>query len=171
MTLPAHHAPDGSFRNPWPDSAPHGLGDVLRWMRDRRRTPRVPTPLRGSFSTAEPQLVHPRAPVRAATATWMGHSTVLLQVGGLNLLTDPMWSERAFPVQWAGPRRVMPPAIALEALPPLDVVLLSHSHYDHLDRATVRQLARRHPGATWVVPLALGRYLRGFGVREVVELD
>jgi N-acyl-phosphatidylethanolamine-hydrolysing phospholipase D len=171
MTLPAHHAPDGSFRNPWPDSAPHGLGDVLRWMRDRRRTPRAPTPPRGSLSTAQPQLVHPRAPRHTATATWIGHSTVLLQVGGLNVLTDPMWSERASPVQWAGPRRVMPAAIAIEALPPLDIVLLSHSHYDHLDRATVRQLARRHPDATWVVPLALGRYLRGFGVREVVELD
>jgi N-acyl-phosphatidylethanolamine-hydrolysing phospholipase D len=171
MTLPAHHAPDGSFRNPWPDSAPHGLGDVLRWMRDRRRTPRAPTPPGGSFPTAQPQLVHPRGPGDAATATWVGHSTVLLQVGGLNVLTDPMWSERASPVQWAGPRRVMPPAITLEALPPLDVVLLSHSHYDHMDRATVRQLARQHPDATWVAPLALGRYLRGFGVREVLELD
>jgi N-acyl-phosphatidylethanolamine-hydrolysing phospholipase D len=106
-----------------------------------------------------------------ATATWVGHSTVLLQVGGLNVLTDPMWSERAFPVQWAGPRRIMPPAMALEALPPLDVVLLSHNHYDHLDRSTVRQLAGRHPDTTWVVPLALGRYIRGFGVRNVVELD
>ena len=171
MPLPAHHAPDGSFHNPWPDSVPHGFGDVLRWMRDRRRTPRAPTPARGSFPTARPELTYPRAPRHLTTATWVGHSTVLLQTGGLNVLTDPMWGERAFPVQWAGPRRVMPPAIALDALPPLDIVLLSHNHYDHLDRSTVRQLARRHEDATWVVPLALGRYVRGFGARAVVVLD
>jgi N-acyl-phosphatidylethanolamine-hydrolysing phospholipase D len=96
---------------------------------------------------------------------------VLLQLGGLNILTDPMFSERAFPVQWAGPRRIMPPALALEALPPLDIVLLSHSHYDHFDKSSVKRLARLHPGATWVAPLALGAYLRGFGVRSTVELD
>jgi N-acyl-phosphatidylethanolamine-hydrolysing phospholipase D len=65
----------------------------------------------------------------------------------------------------------MSPAFALDALPPLDVVLLSHSHYDHLDKATVKALARRHPHATWVVPLRLGAYLRDFGVRRTVELD
>src|SRR5207245_8290314 len=105
----------------------------------------------------------PRGSADQATATWLGHSTVLLQLGGLNVLTDPMWSERAFPVQWAGPRRVMPPPLALEALPPLDLVLVSHNHYDHLDRSTVQRLARRHPDATWVVPLALAPYVRGFG--------
>lgn len=171
MPLSDHRAPDGTFRNPWPDSAPRGLGDVLRWMRDRRRTGRAPTPTRGSFPATEPRLVRPHAPTETATATWVGHSTVLLQVGGLNVLTDPMWSERAFPVQWAGPRRVMPPAMPLDVVPPLDLVLLSHSHYDHLDRTTVRWLARRHPDATWVVPLKLSAYVRGFGAREVVELD
>jgi N-acyl-phosphatidylethanolamine-hydrolysing phospholipase D len=171
MTLPAHHAPDGSFRNPWPDSVPHGFADVLRWMRERRATPRAPTPPRGWSPPVPPRIAYPHAPPDATTATWIGHSTVLLQTGGLNVLTDPIWSERASPVQWAGPRRVMPPALALEALPPLDIVLLSHNHYDHLDRWTVRQLARRHPGTTWIVPLALGGYVRGFGAREVVELD
>ena len=113
----------------------------------------------------------PRAARDVATATWVGHSTVLLQIGGLNVLTDPMFSERAFPVQWIGPRRVMPPALALESLPPLDIVLLTHSHYDHLDKASTKRLARQHPDATWIAPLALGTYLRGFGARHVVELD
>lgn len=140
-------------------------------MRERRGAPPVPTPHRGSFPAATPRIAHPRLAAGQATATWIGHSTVLLQVGGLNVLTDPMWSERAFPVQWAGPRRVMPPAVALDALPPLDVVLLSHSHYDHFDRTTVKRLARSHPAATWVVPLALGRYVRDFGGRDVIELD
>ncbi|HEX8904358.1 MAG TPA: MBL fold metallo-hydrolase [Longimicrobiaceae bacterium] len=167
----SHHGPDGRFRNPWPDSGTHGLRDVARMLWEQRRGERAPTPARGSFPTAEPTIVRPRADRAIATATWMGHSTVLLQVGGLNVLTDPVWSERASPVQWAGPRRVMAPPVPLEQLPPLDVVLLSHSHYDHLDKPTVQRLARAHPEATWVAPLKLGAYLRGFGVRDVVELD
>ena len=166
----AHHAPDGRFKNPWPDSAPPGHRAVLRMLRETR-VKRTPTPPRGSFPTAAPNIKRPRADVATATATWMGHSTVLLQVGGLNILTDPVWSERSFPVQWIGPRRVMAPPTSLEELPPLDVILLSHSHYDHLDKPTVKWLARHHPTATWVVPLRLAAYLRGWGVRDLVELD
>ncbi len=92
-------------------------------------------------------------------------------MGGLNVLTDPIFSERSFPVQWAGPQRVMAPAMSLEELPPIDVVLLSHSHYDHFDKPAAKWLARHHPEATWVVPLELGRYVRGFGVRNAVEVD
>jgi N-acyl-phosphatidylethanolamine-hydrolysing phospholipase D len=150
---------------------PHGFGDVLRWMRERRRTGRAPSPPRGSFPTGTPRVVSPRASRDVATATWVGHSTVLLQVGGLNILTDPIFSERAFPVQWMGPRRIMPPAIQLESLPPLDVVLLTHSHYDHFDKSSVKRLALLQPDATWVAPLKLGAYLRGFGVEKVIELD
>ena len=105
------------------------------------------------------------------TATWIGHSTVLLQIGGINVLTDPVFSERAFPVQWMGPRRVMDPALAVDALPPLDVVLLSHNHYDHLDRPAVKRIARANPDATWIVPLGLGRYIRPWGARDIIELD
>ena len=170
-TLPAHHAPDGSFRNPWPDSEPHGGRDILRlmvefWGGNRPRVPR-----RGSFPVAAPAIEYPRASDGAVSATWIGHSTVLLQIGGLNVLTDPVFSRSAFPIQGMGPSRVMKPAVALDALPPLDVILLSHSHYDHLDKHAVRRIARVHPRATWVVPLRLGTYIRGWGVREIVELD
>lgn len=168
---PSHHAEDGSFRNPWPDSVAHGFRDVLRWMRERRADPRAPTPPRGSFPTATPDVMHPRAAADVATATWLGHSTVLLQVAGLNIITDPVFSERAFPVQWAGPRRVMAAGMSLGELPPIDVVLLSHSHYDHLDKPAAKWIAKHHPSALWVTPLALGSYLRDWGVREVVELD
>jgi N-acyl-phosphatidylethanolamine-hydrolysing phospholipase D len=92
-------------------------------------------------------------------------------MGGLNVLTDPVFSQRAFPVQWLGPRRVMDPGIPLDGLPPLDVVLLSHSHYDHLDKPAVKRLSRAHPEAVWVVPLELGVYLRPWGVKRIVELD
>lgn len=166
-----HHAPDGTFQNPWPDSTPRGWLDVLRWTRERRTQSHAPTPPRGSFATATPVVAQPRASANDSSATWIGHSTVLLQVGGLNVLTDPMFSARAFPVQWMGPRRVMEPALSIEALPPLDVVLLSHSHYDHLDKPAVKRIARLHPHATWVVPLGLASYVRGWGAQDVIELD
>jgi len=167
----AHHAPDGTFRNPWPDSEPRGFRDVLRWSLQRRKQQLAPTPPRGSFPVATPTIARPRAGSHEYAATWIGHSTVLLQFGGLNILTDPIFSQRAFPVQWVGPRRIMDPALAIDALPPLDVVLLSHTHYDHLDRLTVRQIGRAHPRATWVTALGVGAYIREWGVREVVELD
>lgn len=168
-TPPSHHAPGGGFRNPWPDSEPRGWLDVLRWSLQRRG--RATTPRRGSFPTSTPDVIRPRAASDVFTATWVGHSTVLLQMGGRNVLTDAMWSERAFPVQWSGPRRIMEPALPLDELPEIDVVLTSHSHYDHLDRATVKRLVKLQPAATWVVPLQLGAYLRGFGVERLIEMD
>jgi len=92
-------------------------------------------------------------------------------MAGLNVLTDPVFSERAFPVQWMGPRRLMDPGLPLDSLPPLDVVLISHSHYDHLDRPAVKRIARAHPDATWIVPLRLGGYIRPWGARDIIELD
>lgn len=167
----APRAADGTFRNPWPDSEPRGFRDVLRWSLERRRQKLAPTPPRGSFPSATPAVTYPRGGPGDFTATWIGHSTVLLQFGGLNILTDPVFSQRAFPVQWAGPRRIMDPALAIDALPPLDVVLLSHTHFDHLDRPTVRQLAHAHPRATWVTGLGVGQYIRAWGVHDVAELD
>jgi N-acyl-phosphatidylethanolamine-hydrolysing phospholipase D len=169
--MTAHLGPDGRFRNPWPHSEPHGPLALLRWVRERRSRRPAPSPVRGSFPTATPAIAYPRAGLGTGTATWIGHSTTLLQIGGINVLTDPVFSERAFPVQWMGPRRVMDPAVAIDALPPLDVVLLSHNHYDHLDRPAVKRLARAHPDATWIVPLRLGRYIRPWGARDIIELD
>lgn len=164
-----HHDPAGGFRNPWPSAAPHGLRDFLRWMAtyDRRADPAR----RGSFPRAEPAPDRPRAGADTLTLTWIGHSTFLIQIGGRNVLTDPVWGDRASPVPFAGPRRVMPPALPLPALPPIDVVLQSHDHYDHLDRDTVRALARGFPEAAWVVPLGLDRWLARQGVRHAHALD
>jgi len=166
-----HRAPNGSFRNPWPDSEPHPWSDVLKWWRERRGQPRAETPPRGSFPTAAPVISYPRSSETEFAATWIGHSTVLLQLGVINLITDPVFSQRAVPLQWIGPRRIMDPALPIDALPPLDVILLSHNHYDHLDKAAVKRIARAHPRATWVVPLGLGAYVRGWGAHEIVELD
>jgi N-acyl-phosphatidylethanolamine-hydrolysing phospholipase D len=159
------------FTNPWPGAQPpHGWRDVLRWSRERGWIPRRSRVELPDFERATPAFRAPHAPPDTLTATWIGHSTVLVQIGGLNILTDPMWSERASPFRALGPRRVVPPGAALESLPPLDLVLLSHNHYDHLDSRTVRRLARLHPDAHWLVPLGLARLLRRFGVGKITEL-
>ena len=113
----------------------------------------------------------PRAARGYRSVTWVGHSTVLLQLGPFNVLTDPVWSERASPLSWIGPRRLMPPGVRFEQLPEIDLVLLSHNHYDHLDAPTVRRIAQRFPAASWLAPLGLGPLLRTFGVRNLVERD
>lgn len=172
ISRPAHHRPGGGFRNPWPNAEPHGFGDLVRWMVWQRLTQRrPPDPHPGFVPRATPAFVAPRATADRVTTTWIGHSTFLIQIGGLNVLTDPMWSDRASPVTFAGPRRWMPPAIPLDALPPIDVVLQSHNHYDHLDDTTVRRLADRFPDARWLVPLGLGDWLRRRGVIIATELD
>lgn len=167
----APRRPNGRFRNPWPDSEVRGGRDVILVVHARLTSSVTDAPWRGAFPTATPAVVYPRADVNHFAATWIGHSTVLLQIGGLNVLTDPVFCQRASPVQWAGPRRVMQPALAIDALPPLDVVLLSHNHYDHLDKAAVRHLATVHPQARWVVPLGLRPTIRSWGVRDIIELD
>ncbi len=96
---------------------------------------------------------------------------MLLQLGSVNILTDPMWSERASPFGWIGPARLMTPGIPFDSLPPIDVVLISHNHYDHLDAATVQRLAARFPDAAWLCPVGLAPLLRRFGVRRAVERD
>ncbi len=92
-------------------------------------------------------------------------------MGGANVLTDPIWSDHASPLGIAGPRRWVPPGLALDALPPVDLVLLSHNHYDHFDAPTIRRLARAHRSAIWCVPLGLGRQVRRLGAADVREHD
>lgn len=169
---PSHHRPGGGFRNPWPNAELHGFKDFLRWrLSERRHKPIAPDIERGSLPTRAPALVSPRAARGYRSVTWVGHSTTLIQLGALNILTDPMWSERASPISWIGPRRLMPPGVAFDALPAIDVVLMSHNHYDHLDGPTVRRLVERFPDAAWLCPLRVGPALRHFGVRHLVERD
>ena len=105
-------------------------------------------------------------------ATWLGHATTLLEVDGYRLLTDPVWSARFSPSLSVGPQRLHPPPLALEALPALDAVVISHDHYDHLDMPTVRALARSQR-APFLVPLGVGAHLREWGIPDsrIVELD
>lgn len=169
---PEHHRPGGGFRNPWGDFAPDIPQGFFAWARAHRTTnPRPRDPHPSVFPRASPTFVSPRAPENTLTVTWVGHATFLIQLGGLNILTDPIWSERPSPIPFAGPRRWVPPGARLDALPPIDIVLVSHNHYDHFDSRTARRLAAMHPAARWLTPLGLGALVRRKGARHVQELD
>ncbi|HEX5270560.1 MAG TPA: MBL fold metallo-hydrolase [Gemmataceae bacterium] len=154
----------------------HNIGDVphggffpfLRWRLGRLLGGA------GAWARRTDSPPGPRPPEQVDGAelrvTFVGHSTVLLQTAGRNVLTDPIWSERASPFSWAGPRRHRPPGLRFEDLPPIDLVLLSHNHYDHLDLATLRRLRRDH-APRFVVPLGVGPYLAEFDVGPVTEMD
>lgn len=108
-------------------------------------------------------------PDEGVRITWVGHSTLLLEFDGFRVLTDPVWSDRVTPFPSVGPKRFHEPGIALEDLPPIDAVIISHDHYDHLDHATIERLAWRN--VKFFVPLGVGAHLKKWGVRQVHELD
>jgi N-acyl-phosphatidylethanolamine-hydrolysing phospholipase D len=111
-----------------------------------------------------------RAGRGAVTVTWVGHATLLIQLDGVNILTDPHWSGRASPFSFAGPRRVSAPGLRFEDLPSIHVVVISHDHYDHLDEATVKRLAAEHR-PRFLVPLGLKEWFADAGITDVEELD
>jgi L-ascorbate metabolism protein UlaG (beta-lactamase superfamily) len=110
-------------------------------------------------------------PASGLRVSWLGHSTLLIEIDGQRYLTDPVWSARTSPVQWAGPKRFYAPPLAIEAVGPLDGVLISHDHYDHLDIASIQALAAQ--GAHFYLPLGVGAHLEGWGVPldHIHELD
>ncbi len=128
------HFDGTTFFNPG-GSAPRGFTDLLRWKFGPR-----PAAWPGSLPVTQ---TRPDPTVGGLRVTMVGHATLLVQAGGLNILTDPVWSRRVSPVSFAGPARVTAPGIAFGALPRIDVVLLSHNHYDHMDIATLRRLHAR----------------------------
>ena len=130
-----------------------------------RRVPRAALP------SQDPRGVWRRPPSTGLRATWLGHSTVLIEIDGLRVLTDPVWGARASPSQLVGPKRFQPVPVPLAALPPIDLVIVSHDHYDHLCYPTVRALARM--GVPFVTSLGVGAHLEAFGVepQRITELD
>lgn len=139
------------FFNPGHPETDRDLRDLLRWKLQAK-------PAVWPNSVA-PRLAVPDTRVDGLRATIVGHASVLIQAGGLNVLTDPVWSERASPLPFLGPRRVWAPGIAFEALPPIDAVLVSHNHYDHMDLPTLRRLSAEHESLI-VAPLGNDAILR-----------
>ena len=157
---PSDHFDGLRFFNPDHPDTDRGLRDLLRW---KLKETAAPWPR----SVPVRQTV-PDARIAGLRATIVGHASVLIQAGDLNVLTDPVWSDRASPLPFAGPRRVWAPGIAFESLPQIDAVLLSHNHYDHLDLATLRRLHIRD-SPLMVTPLGNDAILRRAipGVRVV----
>ncbi|MFP5227242.1 MAG: MBL fold metallo-hydrolase [Acidobacteriota bacterium] len=157
------HFRDGRFFNP--GVVDHNFRTALRWMANRRIGPWR----RWIDSPPGPP---PPAQVdgSALRATFINHSTVLLQTGGLNILTDPVWSRRASPVQFAGPQRHRAPGIRFEDLPSIHVLLISHNHYDHFDVPTLKRLAAAHYPIVFC-PIGLEAPLRRLGFTDVHQLD
>lgn len=139
--------------------------DLLTWLFTRRPP---------SWKPVSPPLPHKtfrqRVDQGELSITFVNHSTLLVQVDGLNILTDPIWSERCSPFPWLGPKRVIPPGIAFSDLPPIDIVLVTHNHYDHMDVPTLQLLEQKHR-PLFFVPKGNARYLRKKGLRQVEEMD
>jgi L-ascorbate metabolism protein UlaG (beta-lactamase superfamily) len=162
-TFPTHF--DGRrYYNPDAPQAP-GFLDVLRWKLASRpeASPRF-------VADVKPSRPQRRVEGGELRATLINHSTVLLQQRGSNILTDPIWSERATPVSWIGPRRRRIPGVSWDDLPPIDTVLISHNHYDHLDLPTLSRLAARGD-STFIVPSGVARLLRSRNIGPAHELD
>jgi L-ascorbate metabolism protein UlaG (beta-lactamase superfamily) len=163
-TEPSDHFDGRRFFNPG-GPKPRGLGGVLRWKLSTR-------PARWPVWVDDVQPAHPPkfAQDNEWRVTFVNHATVLLQFPGCNILTDPVWAERASPVSWAGPKRHRAPGVRLADLPPIDIVLLSHNHYDHCDLKTIRFLVREHR-PLFITTLGLAKLLQKTGADQIRELD
>jgi L-ascorbate metabolism protein UlaG (beta-lactamase superfamily) len=164
----------GKFLNPEPTTVggPGMIFKVLPLYLKNKEEAEPKQPL-GPFKTDAG--VYAAAPASGLRVTWFGHSSSLVEIDGFRVLIDPVWDKRASPFTFMGPKRFFEPTLELDKLPKLDVVLLSHDHYDHLGAETVRSLAEMGAlaGMRWVTSLGVGRRLRGFGVaaEDITELD
>ncbi len=171
----SHHTADG-FRNSHPTETPGrslSRGSFWKWQWERWRDG-LPREVPGGW---HPPVLKPDGARFAARGpeplvAWIGHATLLLSIGGTTVLTDPQFSPRASPLSFVGPERRVPPALSLAELPAIDVVVITHNHYDHLDRESVLALNRQPGGPPrFFVPLGLKAWMAGQGISNVVELD
>lgn len=166
--LPLHHG-DNGFINTDPDFAEAGFSEMAPWIAGKF----------GDIFSGAPKYDIPREyndgsifkENKPHTATWIGHSTVLIQMEGKTILTDPVWASKAGPFKLAGSPRISEPGLAIEKLPPLDIVLISHNHYDHLDESSIEEIADHYPNVKFFVPLRVRDWFEDKGIRNVEELD
>jgi L-ascorbate metabolism protein UlaG (beta-lactamase superfamily) len=167
-----HHAKDG-FRNNYGGMGNRGFLDLISWKLSAWWNG-IPKDPEGGY---HPEVLHPDVVALNEhrvnpSVTWIGHATLLVQMGGLTVLTDPHFTDRASPFDRFGPKRLVPPALRLEELPHIDVVVISHNHYDHLDRGTVERLAAQPDGSPmFFVPLGLKAWFAELGIENVTQMD
>ncbi|MEO5843276.1 MAG: MBL fold metallo-hydrolase [Caldimonas sp.] len=175
LDVPAHHR-GGRFQNNYIEFEPKGIVNLLKWRFDAARAG-LPKPQQQETPRVAADLAFLRANAVAGTAmvpavTWIGHASTLIQAGGSNILTDPIFSERASPFGFVGPKRQLPPGVALADLPYIDAVVVSHNHYDHLDAPSIKALAGQSGGPPlFIVPLGIKAWLADAGIVNAVELD
>ncbi|MEM8497477.1 MAG: MBL fold metallo-hydrolase [Pseudomonadota bacterium] len=162
----SNHFIDGQFRN----STPMNKGIIelsrLGWgmLTESERWP--------DWLSIQQSRIQEHRVAEGPVVTFINHATFLIQVNGLNILTDPIWSKRASPFSWAGPKRVHAPAVELTDLPPIDVILISHNHYDHLDSDTLQTIARRDSGPPLILAgLGNAAYFDRLGLPNAIDLD
>ncbi len=155
------------FLNPFENNIRKRLFHFFLWKMGYYKQPLERAPEEESF-------VYPFEPVsfdeKLPSCVWINHSTFFLQVGGVSFLTDPCFSTHCSPVQNIGPKRHHEPSLRIVDLPKIDCVLISHNHYDHLDKKSVLALFERFPGILWIVPLGVKKWFQRRGIRNVVEL-
>ncbi len=154
---------DGSFSNNYAASSTGGFSNLMRAFSGKR-----PPPMEFPVVAPDPHVLASRGSMPAIT--WLGHATFLIQIGGINIITDPHLTSRASPLAFYGPPRTTPAGLTADELPEIDVVLITHNHYDHLDSSTIAQLRKRNRQAQFLVPLRLAKWF-GYADGTVAEFD
>ncbi len=156
------------YQNPYIDNVKRRFWDFILWKIGYYRDGQSKRFPPQSFQYPLHQSSHDP---QKSSAVWIGHSTFFIQSQGISLLTDPIWNSRCSPVSFIGPKRRHQAPFAIDTLPSVDFVLISHNHYDHLDRSTVLKLTRLYEGITWIVPLGVKKWFEKLGIANVYELN
>jgi N-acyl-phosphatidylethanolamine-hydrolysing phospholipase D len=166
---PSHHTEDG-FQNPYVEKKKRGFFKYMKMRYFSKEEFADYESNAHKIPMVQPDLDLIQNPPDGLQVTWIGHATILIQYRGTTILTDPMFSDRASPVSFLGPKRFNPPSVKLKDLPTIDYIIISHSHYDHLDKKTVQQIGSN---TKWLVPLGLEQWFVRAGVKEesVMEFD
>lgn len=162
-----HHSENG-FINFELDPSNHGIKDIIKWRLNRPDNVPNFSQSVDVLPVVKPEFLLMENHDGGIPVTWFGHSSLLLNIDGIKILTDPIFSERCSPIQWAGPKRYTKCPIDINELPDVDIVIISHNHYDHLDKNTVKYLG---DNVKWFVPLGLLKWFNSMGISNVVELD
>ena len=162
-----HHLPNGSFKNVYHSSINKPFSDLIKWRWGRTQ----PEIFNFKLYKNDPKFLKENRDI--PTLTWIGHSTLLIQYKGVNILTDPHLTQRASPISFAGPKRYTPPGLSIDDLPIIDLILISHNHYDHLDKLTIKTIIKNQPDKPpkIFVPLKLKQWFLNLGITNITELD
>ncbi len=167
MNKVPYHKKGKRFTNPHVDDIRRSMLDVVLWKTGVYQDPIGWEKAPADFKYPEPenQLFNPKEPI----VHWVNHNTFLLVVDDIHILTDPIWSHRCSPLDFFGPKRRHDPSLEIENLPRVDYVVISHNHYDHLDRDSVKKLQQNFPDITWIVPLGVKKWFKKLGIHNVYE--